>query len=132
MRKITLLMTAILFAGCSKNPQIQIISAKLQPEVASVGEKVRIEVQFAGDTEAIGRVQAVVREYPEYAFTLNDQGQAGDAEAGDGVWSYETSVPEDAPAQRYHLDILVKDKDGKLIQIGGKSGPATTLAIDVN
>lgn len=124
------LVVLVAFAfGCSSS--LKLVSAKAEPETLSPGQKGRVVVVLSGAKNKVGVVQAVVREYPEYTFRLNDEGRMGDEKAGDGVWTYEFPVPYDAPAQKYHVDIVIKDKDGKVIKLGEAEGPAATLVVEV-
>ena len=63
----------------------------------------------------MAEVVATVREAPDFNFRLNDKGEDGDEKAGDNIWSREVTVPLDAPADTYHLEILAKDTDGNEI-----------------
>ncbi len=134
MRKVVLglVLGAGLLAfvfGCSST--VKLVSAKAEPNVLSPGQKGKLVVVLSGAKKKVGSVVAVVREYPEYSVRLNDEGRMGDEKAGDGVWTYEFPVPYDAPAQDYHLDITIRDKDGNIIQVGQAKGPAATVVLRV-
>ncbi len=134
MRKLALASlvaaTALVFlAGCSST--VKLVGAKAEPSVLSPGQKGKLVVILSGAKKKVGSVVAVVREYPEYTVRLNDEGRMGDEKAGDGVWTYEFPVPYDAPAQDYHLDITIRDKDGNIIQVGQAKGPAATIVVKV-
>ncbi|NOZ55562.1 MAG: hypothetical protein GXO73_02070 [Calditrichaeota bacterium] len=118
-----------LLVGCSST--VKLVGAKAEPAVLSPGQKGKLIVILSGAKKKVGSVVAVVREYPEYTVRLNDEGRMGDEKAGDGVWTYEFPVPYDAPAQDYHLDITIRDKDGNIIQVGQAKGPATTIVVKV-
>ena len=118
-----------LMSGCSSS--LKMVSAKADPSTLSPGQKGKIIVVFKGAKGKVGVVQAVVREYPEYTIRLNDEGRMGDEKAGDGIWTYEFPVPYDAPAQKYHVDIIVKDKEGNVIKLGQAEGPAATVVVEV-
>ncbi|MDZ7374843.1 MAG: hypothetical protein ONB23_12875 [candidate division KSB1 bacterium] len=130
--RVPWLATVAIALGLACAARLKLVSAKAEPVVLSPGQKGRIEVAFAGAKARVGSVQAVVREYPEYTIRLNDEGRMGDAVAGDGIWSYEFPVPFDAPAQKYHVDIVVKDKAGKVLKLGkAETGPAATIVVEV-
>jgi|YelNatPaOPRAMG01_1025707.scaffolds.fasta_scaffold00008_43 hypothetical protein len=122
-------MSAFAVLGCAG--KVKLVSAKAEPATLSPGQRGKVEVVLTGAKKKVGSVQAVVREYPEYTIRLNDEGRMGDAVAGDGVWTYEFPVPYDAPSQKYHVDIIVKDRAGKVIKMGEAEGPAATIVVEV-
>jgi len=125
----TAAVAGLVLWGCSSS--LELVAAKAEPNVVSPGQKGRVVVILKGAKDKVGTVQAVVREYPEYTFRLNDEGRMGDEKAGDGVWTYEFPVPYDAPAQKYHVDIIIKDKEGNVIKFGETQGPAASLVVEV-
>ena len=99
--------------GCAG--QLAVKQTFVDPPKTAPGEKVKIIVKFKGPKNKVSEVVATVQEAPDFRLPLNDKGENGDEKAGDNIWSGEASVPMDAPANTYHLDILAKDTDGNEI-----------------
>ncbi|HKJ69553.1 MAG TPA: choice-of-anchor X domain-containing protein [bacterium] len=86
-------------------------------------------VTLEGPTQKVDQVVATVREFPSYTFTFRDNGQQGDATAGDDVWTYEFTEDYGAEPGLYHMEISVKTDNGEEVvteefaqQQYGKSG----------
>ncbi|MBN2028931.1 hypothetical protein JW824_01690 [bacterium] len=120
--------------GCAS--QLAVRQMMVDPPTVNVGSQAKIMVVFTGPKNAVSTVIATVRENPEMYFALNDEGQDGDEEAGDNVWTYTVSVPWDAPADTYHLDIRARDQEGNEIITGGyeqqETGRSGTVEVIVN
>ncbi len=137
MKKVTFGFITLYIAyliGCAS--QLAVKEMMVEPPRVNVGAQVKIMVAFTGPKNSVATVIATVREDPEMYFALNDEGQDGDEIVGDNVWTYTATVPWDAPADTYHLDIRARDQDGDEIitkgyeqQTTGRSG---TIAITVN
>lgn len=82
-------------------------------------------VVFNGASDKIESVEATVRENPEMVFRLNDEGESGDVEESDNIWSYEVTVPFDATPGVYHLDFTALDVDGNVIHPKGAGEEAS-------
>lgn len=74
------------------------------------GEKGILSVNVVGTESKIARISMVVREYPEYTYELNDNGENGDVRAKDGIWSLEVNIPIDAYG-KYNLDCVMYDSN---------------------
>jgi len=74
------------------------------------GEKGILSVNVIDTESKIARISMVVREYPEYIYELNDNGENGDVRAKDGIWSAEVNVPIEAYG-KYNLDCVLYDSD---------------------
>jgi len=74
------------------------------------GEKGILSVNVIDTESKIARISMVVREYPEYIYELNDNGENGDVRAKDGIWSVEVNVPIDAFG-KYTLDCVMYNSD---------------------
>lgn len=84
------------------------------------------------DTEKkIARISVTPREYPEYAFELNDNGESGDEYAKDEIWSMEINVPYDAPAGIYNLDCEFYDSDGNPVMTESNDGKKIKLTATI-
>jgi hypothetical protein len=118
MKRIRLICISIFtilafLAGCAG--QLAVKQAIVDPPKSAPGENVKIMVKFKGPKNRVSEVVATVRDAPNFVFPLNDNGQNGDDKAGDNIWSSEQTVPYNAPANTYYLDILAKDTDGNEI-----------------
>lgn len=98
------------------------------------GEKGNLSVNVIGTESKIARISMVVREYPEYTYELNDNGENGDVRAKDGIWSVEVNVPSDAYG-KYNLDcVLYNINDIPMItkyETGKKIKPILTIVVNV-
>jgi hypothetical protein len=110
---ISIFTMGAFLGGCAG--QLAVKQTFADPPQSSPGEKVKIVVEFKGPKNKVSEVVATVQEAPNFRFSLNDQGENGDEKAGDNIWTSEGTVPMDAPANTYHLDILAKDMDGNEI-----------------
>jgi hypothetical protein len=99
--------------GCAG--QLAVKQTIADPTILIPGKKTKLFVIFKGPKNKVSEVIATVREAPGFNFPLNDKGEDGDEKAGDNVWSREVTVPLEAPADTYHLEILANDKDGNEI-----------------
>ena len=98
------------------------------------GEKGILSVNVIGTESKIARISMVVREYPEYIYVLNDNGENGDVRAKDGIWSVEVNVPIDAYGN-YNLDCVLYDSDGNPVMTKSENGkeikPMLTIVVNV-
>ena len=113
--------------GCAARFSIE--ETKVEPSQVAPGEDAKIFVVFKGPKDKVANVTATVREYPEMVIPLNDKGENGDIKAGDNIWTFKMTIPWEAPADIYHLDISVYDQSGNEIitkgfeqQSTGRSG----------
>ena len=57
-------------------------------------------------TDNEGKIAAItgyIIEYPDFTLALNDNGESGDENAQDGIWSTEINVPGTAPSGKYNF-----------------------------
>jgi len=99
--------------GCAT--RLSLKQVMVDPPQITRGSKAKIIVVFKGPKSKVASVQATVRENPEITYNLNDNGTNGDEKANDNIWTAQTTVPYDAPAGMYHLDIRAIDKDNNEI-----------------
>lgn len=100
----------------------QIAPAELQPRDVAL-----ISMKIIDRYELVDRVEGIVLEDPRVTFRLNDQGQAGDEKAGDGVWSCQVEVPFQAPPGSFTLEFTVFRSDGQPIIIRNEEGNTQPL-----
>jgi hypothetical protein len=116
MKKVfffSILLIVTLVLGCTS--QIAVKQAVSEPNPVTAGEDAKFSVLMKGSKDKVTSVIIIVREYPEFTFSLYDNGENGDEMAGDNIWSFKYTIPNDAPPDLYHLDICVKDKNGNEI-----------------
>ena len=99
--------------GCARHLAVK--QAIAEPPASAPGEKIKIMVIFEGPKDGVSEVVATVREAPDFRVVLNDNGENGDEKAGDNIWSSEQTVPFNAPANTYYLDVLALDIVGNEI-----------------
>ncbi len=113
-------------------PKIKVVEVAVSPESVGIGGKALFTVKLKSPKNAVQSVTAIVAEAPDYRFYLNDNGENGDAKAGDNTWSYEVVVPGEAQPGPYTLQIKVLDSEGNQVvaegyenQMYGKAGKLT-------
>ena len=117
MRKVALVALVALFtiSGLAMAAQPKLVDAKITPEKASVGDKVTVTVEFSGKAKDLKQVYLTVREYPYDGPTI----VLKPVEGKKNVWTAEETVPYEAPAETFNLDITAVDKKGKEIVTEG-------------
>lgn len=127
MKKQFLFTLSILFvAGIALADQPKVKVAKIEPAVATVGDTVKMVVEFTGKQKDLKEVSFIVREFqyetPRYYLKA-------DKNSKKNRWILMQPIPYEAPSQVYHLDLRALDKDGKEIvtkgyekQVTGKAG----------
>jgi hypothetical protein len=104
-------------------------NAKIEPATAWIGDHVVVTVAVEDPGKQIAKMEGVVVEYPEVAAPLNDQGQGDDKQAGDGIWSGGTDVPQEAFEGTYHIAIWPRDAAGKAFKVDDKFVKATVEVV---
>lgn len=95
----------LLLAGCntlSGVPEMRASAAA--PAAVKAGENLRVTVEIKDKQHVVDRVPISVKEAPQVRFLLHDDGTNGDTKARDGVWTLESTVPENTPAGKYTLE----------------------------
>ena len=122
-----------LVMGCAS--QLTVKRVMVNPPQLAAGDDAKIFVIFNGPKNKVASVIATVRENPEIYYTLNDHGTKGDEKANDNIWTSAATVPSDAPADIYHLDIRAIDNDGHEIVTKGleqlNTGHSGTVEVTV-
>ncbi len=130
---LSILICSSILSGCAAKLGVKSISS--EKTSVFVGETVKLTVVLNGSTKQVSRVIATVREAPEFSFSLTDGGKNGDEKAGDNIWTYALEVPYEADPGEYHLDISVRDEDGKELVVEGmekrSTGRSGTLVVTV-
>jgi hypothetical protein len=111
MKKTGLILMALaLMLGCA-GQRLMMMDAMMDPVKVSPGDVATVRVKVVDTKGVVAFVTATVREAPDIALDLNDNGEEGDEVAGDGIWSMEVDVPWDAPAGKYNWDFEAFDAD---------------------
>lgn len=115
--KKTALILVVLFTlvSLATAAQPKLVEAKITPDKASVGDKVTVTVEFTGKAKDLKQVYLTVREYPYDGPTI----VLKPVEGKKNIWTAEETVPYDAPAETYNLDITAVDKKGDEIVTEG-------------
>jgi len=112
---ILCLVSMLVVSGATAAPKLS--DAKIEPATAWIGDHVVMTVTVDDPANEIAKLEAVVVEYPEVAGPLNDQGQGDDKQAGDGIWSGGTDVPDEAFQGTYHIALWPRDAAGKAFKV---------------
>ena len=124
IRFLVLILVAVAMTiGCAG--QLAVQQVMIDPTEVNAGDNAKIMVQFKGPKDQLKSVVATVRENPDIYFPLNDSGKNGDEKAGDNIWTHIATVPVEAPAAVYNLDISAKDMDGNEIIAEGLENRTT-------
>jgi hypothetical protein len=133
MKKVVLTLTALfLIASLAMAGQPKVVKATITPAKASIGDSVKVEVEFTGKKADLKQVYLVVRgyEYDTDAIVL----KACD-KSKKNVWVADQVIPYEAPAEIFHLDVNAIDKKGKEIVSKGfennSSGKAGSVELTV-
>jgi hypothetical protein len=86
MKKVfffSILLIVTLVLGCTS--QIAVKQAVSEPNPVTAGEDAKFSVLIKGSKDKVTSVIIIVREYPEFTFSLYDNGENGDEMAGDNI-----------------------------------------------
>ena len=114
-KAILILVVLFTMASLATAGQPKLVEAKITPEKAAIGDKVKLTVEFTGKKTDLKQVYLTVREYPYDGPTI----VLKPTEGKKNIWIAEESVPYDAPAETFNLDINAIDKKGKEIVTEG-------------
>ncbi|MCD6288007.1 MAG: hypothetical protein J7M12_02720 [Candidatus Hydrogenedentes bacterium] len=115
-----------LTAGCVTQ-RLAFTAAAATPVEVTLGNPVLVTATLNDPHGSVAKVIATVREVPEMAFELFDDGKEGDAVAGDGVWSCKLIVPPEAVPGTYHFDVTGYSASGAPITIRLSTGEVVPL-----
>ncbi len=96
--------------GVAKQPKL--IKATIEPAVASVGDTVKVTVEFSGKASDIREVSFLPR---EYAYEVSPYYMTKAEKTKKNVWVLIGPIPYEAEPGIYHLEISAYDKNGKEI-----------------
>jgi len=120
-----------LVSGCATTgQQPELVDAKVVPAKASPGDKTLVQVELVDPQGVVSVVVATVREFPQMSLDLKDNGENGDAVAGDGIWSCAMEVPAIAPAGEYTWDFEAYDAAINPVQVTGEGGETVPLTAE--
>jgi hypothetical protein len=122
------ILSLVALAGCNtlgRQPKLR--DAAIEPGVLRPGGVGLITVDAKDRFDVISRVEGVVVQDPRMRLPLSDDGVAPDAKAGDGVWSLEVEVPDEAVPGEFTLDITAFDRDGNPVLVKNEEGNVVVL-----
>jgi hypothetical protein len=122
-----LMVAAGLTTGCASR-RLVFNTMSVTPEEVTIGNAILVTVALNDPHEAVATVRASVREVPEMEFELFDDGEEGDKEAGDSVWSCRLIVPPEATPGTYHFDVAAYGPTGTEITVRLSTGEVVPLA----
>lgn len=120
-------LAAALSTGCVWQ-RLDIATTTVTPDEVTIGNAVLVTAEVNDPHGSVASVIAVVREVPEMAFELFDDGQEGDVKADDGVWSCKLVVPAEALPGTYHFDITAYGPAGDEITVRRSTGEVVPVA----
>jgi hypothetical protein len=103
-------------------------NAGIAPPVLKPGDTGVMSVEVKDRYGIVQRVEATVVGEPDIVFKLNDDGVAPDAQAADGIWTLDVTVPFTAPPGPFELEVRGYDANGELILVRSKQGDDMPLA----
>jgi hypothetical protein len=109
-----------LLIACSGQPKL--MQATVEPEIASPGESITLQVQFSGTYTDMKNVYLTVREYP-YDYPMIEL--SPDMSETGNRWKKEVTVPYDANNGEFHLDINAFVRSGEEIISDGFENNST-------
>ncbi|MFC1735987.1 choice-of-anchor X domain-containing protein [Candidatus Hydrogenedentota bacterium] len=128
-----LLVCGALLDGCAtpevdKAPIIA-ASAIVTQSIVKPGGRTVLAVRVYDPGTKVSSVKAYLREYPDFAVDLVDDGTRGDTVANDGVWSREIETDEAAADGVYNWDFQALNATGAKVTSGDE--PVATVGIMV-
>jgi hypothetical protein len=109
------------FSGCART-RLAMMDARSDPAKLAPGDEGLICVRVMDTEGVVAAITATVREYPTMVLDLNDNGEDGDAIAGDGIWSFAVEVPDAALAGVYNWDFAAFDASGNPVKVTTEEG----------
>lgn len=111
-------------AAAEPSPQTPAFSeAAIQPASAKAGESVLITVRVVDPARVVDTVVAGIG---ELRLDLFDNGTEGDATAGDGVWSRQTTLPSTLAAGDMAVAISAYNANGEPVTLPSADGTQAT------
>jgi len=107
-------------------------NATVTPIEVAIGKSAVLSVSISGARGTVNSVVATVREVPEMAIQMFDDGLEGDETASDGVWSFRLDVPPTAVPGTYHFDIRAYDETGAEIMVKREAAVYVPLSTETS
>lgn len=107
-------------------PVPTLVEPAASPGSTPPGAPVLLTVTVTDPEHRVDTIAAWLRD-TSVTLDLHDNGQDGDAVAGDGIWSATLSVPQATPAGLYTLTFSAYDAKGDPIQVPGSEGATVPL-----
>lgn len=134
MKKVIIFVLLMLFVlvHLSFAGQPKLKKAVIKPTEASIGDTIKVVVEFTGVHKDIREVYLTVREY-QYDYPRIPL--MADTTCKKNIWAMKGPIPNEAPPELFHLDITAIDKEGKEIVTKGfeqsYTGKAGTIELKV-
>ena len=120
-----------LAAGCNSLGGVPAFkSSAIAPEALHPGDTALITIDVKDKNGIIDSIVGAVKEEPGIKLALRDDGQDGDAKAGDGTWSLAVIVPMESQPGAYHLTFTAYRSDGVAVPIRSDEGEITALSVE--
>ncbi|HOE66336.1 MAG TPA: hypothetical protein PLO62_07400 [Candidatus Hydrogenedentes bacterium] len=100
---------------------------RIEPVAVRPGESLKISTRIADPDRQVDTVGVTIPQLDGQTFDLYDNGSNGDAQAGDGIWSYAFTLPPTAAPGQYALNIVAYDKNGTPLLVKAADGRSRLL-----
>lgn len=128
LRSALALVIVAVLAGCAttgSHPSLD--TPKVEPSLLTPGLSTLLSVKIVDRRGVVARVEGFAVDEPDIRFVLNDKGEDGDIEPGDGVWSLRMLVPEEAAQGDYDIQLSAYDGHGEVVQAYDKKQSVIVL-----
>ena len=121
-----IIIIVFLSFSCEDESQISVIPEN--PELnLKAGATGTFTFKVTDNERIIAAINGYIIEYPDFTLALNDNGESGDENAQDGIWSTEINVPGTAPSGKYNFVFEVFDTDKNSIMTITETGEEVKL-----
>jgi len=105
-----------------------LVNPSVNPETARAGERVRVMVDVQDPHRQVDTVVgSFLDENQDLFFDLYDNGTHGDAQAGDGTWTFDLTLPKSSTPGAHTITILAYDRHGDPVRVEEGDGVPATL-----
>jgi hypothetical protein len=118
--------------GCNTftaGPRIE--QAAIVPQELKPGDVAILTFRVRDRHAIVATVQAEIAEERSIQFPLRDDGVAPDAVAGDGVWTQQIIVPQQAPPGTYHVELTAITSEDVPVPVRNESGKVVPLHVSL-
>lgn len=125
-RIVGLIIIIVSLSFSCEDEQISVVPEK--PELnLKAGETGIFTFKVTDNEGIIAAITGYIIEYPDFTLTLNDNGESGDENAQDGIWSTEINVPGTAPSGKYNFVFEAFDSASNSIMTINETGEEVKL-----